>query len=194
VLLKLASPGVPDIYQGNEIWDFSLVDPDNRRPVDYERRISLLGELQAAAQDPERLPEALRAFWRDPHDGRAKLYLTWRALQCRAALPEVFERGAYVPLEAAGERADHVCAFARAHEGRTVVVAVGRWFTRLERRDPVLPVFDWGDTRVSLPLSGRCEDVLTGERRAVGSPGEAVRVAELFAGFPVALLVGDSAA
>src|SRR5690606_36984681 len=129
-LLKLTSPGVPDIYQGNELWDFSLVDPDNRRPVDYERRRRLLAELRVRAADgpDDELPTEL---WRDIGDGRAKLYLTWRVLGCRREREELFAAGDYVPLDTAGQAAEHACAYARRAGDDVAVVVAGRWFTRL---------------------------------------------------------------
>src|SRR5205085_9582514 len=105
-LLKLTSPGVPDIYQGNEIWNFSLVDPDNRRPVDYQQRRELLASLETAP------PEELLRQW---PDGRIKLLLTQRLLRLRREHAELFKRGNYVPLTVSGEFADCCVAFAREH-------------------------------------------------------------------------------
>jgi (1->4)-alpha-D-glucan 1-alpha-D-glucosylmutase len=133
-LLKLTAPGVPDIYQGNELWDFSLVDPDNRRPVDYELRRRLLAEVQAEAAAPNRAPRLVAALSENIEDGRAKLYLTWRTLELRRAQRALFDEGTYLPLEIRGPEQEHVCAFARQHGGRTLVVAVGRWFTKLVMR------------------------------------------------------------
>ncbi len=102
LVLKLAAPGVPDIYWGNEDWDLSLVDPDNRRPVDFTARTSRIGE------------------------GSRKLVVTRAGLTLRRGDPELFAHGAYVPLEVAGRHADHVVAFARVHEGRWAIAAVSR--------------------------------------------------------------------
>ncbi|MGQ9920816.1 MAG: malto-oligosyltrehalose synthase, partial [Desulfobacca sp.] len=124
VLLKIAAPGVPDFYQGTELWDFSLVDPDNRRPVDFARRQKLLQELQARerAGAPSFLGELL-VSWRD---GRVKLFLTYKALQVRQRSPELFRVGAYIPLAVAGPAGDHVVAFARQRQGDWVLAATGR--------------------------------------------------------------------
>jgi (1->4)-alpha-D-glucan 1-alpha-D-glucosylmutase len=187
-LLKLASPGVPDIYQGNELWDFSLVDPDNRRPVDYARRAALLEQIEDAAADAARLPALLNDMLLNLDDGRAKLYATWRALRLRAERPVLFEAGSYAAIEARGPRAEHLCAFARRHESSLVVAIVGRWFASLPRAAGSGPAsFDWLDTTVGLP-AGEYRDVLTQETRRV-ERGEAVRVSELFARFPSALLL-----
>jgi (1->4)-alpha-D-glucan 1-alpha-D-glucosylmutase len=188
-LLKLTSPGVPDIYQGNELWDFSLVDPDNRRPVDYALRDRLLAELENACADREGAAAALPSLLRSLGDGRVKLYLTWRALTLRAREPELFEHGVYVPLEVHGARSEHVCAYARELQGRAVVVAVGRWFTKLcgeIARWPDVP-FDWQDTEIVLPAAGRYEHLLAHESISVDN--RAIRAERLFARFPAALLL-----
>ena len=165
-LLKLSAPGVPDIYQGTELWDFSLADPDNRRPVDYAGRESLLrgmcqqGELQLAPGEGSR--------------GEAKMWVIERALAVRRQFPECFDaRGAYTPLAVTGAEQHRVVAFQR---GERVVTVAPRLTLSLAR--------GWGDTRVVLP-EGRFRNVLTGEA-VVGQDLE-----RLVARFPVALLVGD---
>ncbi|HEX6041348.1 malto-oligosyltrehalose synthase [Longimicrobium sp.] len=188
-LLKLTAPGVPDVYQGQETWDFSLVDPDNRRPVDYDQRRALLDSLASRAEevDGAALARELVEGWQD---GRIKLHLHQRALRLRAALPDVFGAGAYVPLTPEGERAEHVVAFARTAEGAAAITVVPRLPGTMTRdRDFALPeARDWHGTRVPLPdeLAGRYRNVLTGEELRVGDKGLDVSV--LFAAFPVALL------
>ena len=189
-LLKLTSPGVPDIYQGNELWDFSLVDPDNRRAVDFQLRERLLGELER--ESAERLPQLLEELTRNLADGRAKLYLTWRTLQARARRPELFTTGGYTPLETRGALAEHVCAFARQHNGAMAIVAVGRWHTKLAERAADWPQapFEWRDTAIALPSGGELMNELTQERIATANgAAPTLAAAELFAKFPVALLV-----
>ena len=113
-LLKLASPGVPDTYQGTELWDFSLVDPDNRRPVDYERRRRMLRDLRSAAETPGGdLRELARDLVAAKEDGRIKLFVTYRTLQCRRDHPGLLSAGEYIPLAAEGSKAAHLFAFAR---------------------------------------------------------------------------------
>jgi (1->4)-alpha-D-glucan 1-alpha-D-glucosylmutase len=163
--------------------------------VDYALRDRLLAGLEAAwdecggdADAQAALARELRASIAD--DGRAKLFLTWRTLRCRAKRPELFRDGDYLPLEASGARADHVCAFARRLEGGALVVAVGRWFVKLAdgALDAQLDGYDWGDTSIPLPSPGVYRSVLTG--RTVAAEGDTrVAAAELFADFPVALLV-----
>jgi (1->4)-alpha-D-glucan 1-alpha-D-glucosylmutase len=164
VLLKLTCPGVPDIYQGTELWDLSLVDPDNRRPVDFARRQRLLGELEG-------LP--LSAVVARADEGLPKLFLITRALALRRARPGPFgPDGAYTPLEVEGPASDHVVAFSR---GGDVVTVVPRFV--LKRRG------EWGDTRVALP-AGTWRNALTGED-VDGGPAP---VGRMLARFPVALL------
>jgi len=119
-LLKLTAPGVPDVYQGNELWDFSLVDPDNRRPVDYGLRNGLLADLKR--MDPADARSVLEEdAW---EDGRPKLYLTWKALELRRDMPELFERGEYVPLGTEGEMHDRLVAFAKGAKGAGFKVVI----------------------------------------------------------------------
>jgi len=198
VLLKIAAPGVPDFYRGTELWDFSLVDPDNRRPVDFGLRAARLAELQERTGDPRGLAGELLAGWRD---GRVKLYLTWRALRFRRAHRRLFAGGDYLPLGAAGPGRDHLCAFARRLEGTWAVVAAPRLCVRLaggeagpESMPPAVPPLGeaaWGETTLLLP-SGAPEhwrNVLTGEQ-AVARHGT-LPLADVFRCFPVALLHGE---
>ncbi len=195
VLLKLTCPGVPDLYQGTELWDFSLVDPDNRRPVDYRRRRFLLAELQRrieAGPDLTSLTEELLATL---PDGRIKLYLIWRTLACRRACEPLFTRGGYLPLKTAGSRREHVCAFVRSLESQAVLVVVPRLVAQLVEgaRKPPLGPEVWADTRLNLPphLAARTyRNVFTGEvlrpEDHQGTTGPSL--ATVLGRFPVALL------
>ena len=121
----MTAPGVPDFYQGTELWDFSLVDPDNRRPVDYRKREAMLDALTASvAAAGDRLPSLTRELVEQKEDGRIKLFVIWKALQCRRAHAQVFADGEYVPLEPAGSRADNLFAFARRLRSEYVITAV----------------------------------------------------------------------
>lgn len=177
LVLKITSPGIPDFYQGTEIWDLSLVDPDNRRPVDYEQRRSMLKKLKAAF---ERGSLDLATLQRRFFDGRIKLFVAWRALELRARRAEVFRRGAYRAL-----RSDSpcVCAFMR---GDDVLVAVPRLTTRLTKPDaPPLGEL-WGDATLPVEWRGAFRNIFTGEVLELN--GGAVRVGEVLATFPVAIL------
>ncbi|MET0624455.1 MAG: malto-oligosyltrehalose synthase, partial [Pyrinomonadaceae bacterium] len=189
-LLKTCAPGVPDFYQGTELWAFTLVDPDNRRPVDYEARRRVLAELKGAGQGD--VSEFAETLLEQHEDGRVKMYVTARALNVRRERAELFAGGAYVPLEARGRRAENVVAFARSLDGEAVVAVAGRFFTRLGvGREGRLRLGReaWGDTTLSLEgVEGRrFRDVLTG--REFDADGGALPLAELLSPLPVALLV-----
>jgi len=163
-LIKLTAPGIPDFYQGSELWDLSLVDPDNRRPVDYALRAELLRGLID-------LPVA--AVTSDWDSGRAKLWMIVRVLQLRRRHPEWFDAASsYVPIVARGARAGHVLGFSRS---AVAITLVPRFTAFLQG--------DWRDTLVPLP-AGVWEDQFTG-RQWIGG----VAPPELFQTFPVALLV-----
>lgn len=151
VVLKITAPGVPDLYQGTELWDFTLVDPDNRRPVDYAQRRARLAEL--AALGGEALQARIAAARARPADGTLKLLVMMRALAHRRRHRDLYERGTYLPVVAEGPRARHVVAFARvASDGRAVITVTGRFFAPL-----VLATPDpggaavWDETRLLLP-------------------------------------------
>jgi (1->4)-alpha-D-glucan 1-alpha-D-glucosylmutase len=194
--LKLAAPGIPDFYQGSELWDLSLVDPDNRRPVDFAVRQALLDELtgrirEAGGDGLEGLCDELLARW---SDGRVKLYTIHRGLALRRAHPDLFLSGEYRPLEPGGARAGHLVAFARVAAGQAVIAAVPRLSARLAGFSGALPLGAvWEDTWISLGTSvpaGVYRDHLSG-RRVVAERrnGEAiVPVRSLLSSFPVALL------
>jgi len=190
-LLKLTAPGVPDIYQGTELWDQSLVDPDNRRPVDYRQRTRLLRGLQRRRPSRQLAADLLET----KGDGRVKLYLTSRALACRAAYPDLFARGDYIPLTAEGTAADHVVAFARRDTENEFITVVPRLVVGLTRKELVDPIGAgvWGDTRLLLPDAEpgtRYRDVFSGETIKVSASNDGVvlPLAEVFAVLPFALL------
>jgi len=198
-LLKMTAPGVPDIYQGNEIWQFALVDPDNRRPVDYERGRELLNQLQKENQSHATLPGAIKEALANPGRGWLKLYVTWKTLQLRRTQEQLFRHGSYVPLRAEGSRSANVVAFAREHEGRTAIVATPRLCATFlgENLEAVFRDEIWGDTTLHLGnLRARCyHNVFTGECVPV-SGAEAqpfLPMAKLFHEFPIALFFSESA-
>lgn len=178
-LLKLTVPGVPDTYQGAELWNQSLVDPDNRRPVDYEARMRMLAQLEAGAEDRSALAADLLARY---PDGAVKLYVTHLALQRRLASPGLFLDGAYVPLECG----EHVVAFARTLGGQAIVTAVPRFAFQLTGGETPWPLADvWGDQRLPVPAPGQYRNLFTGE--VLDGPGT-IALADVFRTFPVALL------
>ena len=155
VLLHYTAPGTPDTYQGDEGWTFSLVDPDNRRPVDFARRAAMLAELEASfppSLDASTASERLRELLRAPEDDRLKLFVAWRILQARRIEPALFA-GAYEPLAATGARATHLVAYARAAEGRSAIVVAPRLLVALglTGATTALPAGSWSDTSLVLP-------------------------------------------
>lgn len=189
-LITLTAPGVPDIYQGNELWRFDLVDPDNRREVDFARRRELLADLDArlAARGAAALARELLA---GAHDGGIKLYVIWRALELRRAHEDFFRRAQYLPLRVRGERARHVVAFARRDGDQLAISVLPRLVHGLLAGRHAAPLGAvWDDTRVCLPSpAGALRDVFTGTVHAAGDGQGELAVAAILDSFPVALLV-----
>jgi (1->4)-alpha-D-glucan 1-alpha-D-glucosylmutase len=192
-LLKITSPGVPDFYQGNEVWDLSLVDPDNRRPVNYDLRARLLAGLPEPASSE---PDLVKQLLSTKMDGRIKLYLTTMALRFRNDNRALFERGNYQPLSVIGSKEEHVCAFSRNLEGKSIIILAPRLFYRLTEgklEDPVDTPY-WKDNFIV--VSGMSEDsryrnVFTGEIiESLAGEDMATRLPldKVLAYFPVALL------
>lgn len=200
LLLKLTAPGVPDIYQGDELWRFDLVDPDNRQPVDYASRRGLLDEMadRFPAEGGNRLEEAIRLLV-NLEDGRAKFFVIRQALAFRNLRQGLFREGRYVPLVAAGEWANQVVAFARVGGDEACLVVVPRLVVSLLGfPSETLPVGEvWGETVIALPgsLSAKqFRNVFTGEQISAGegSAGPEILVRDLLANFPVALLAMEA--
>lgn len=202
VLLKIVSPGVPDFYQGAELWDLNLVDPDNRRPVDFVHRQRLLEDLAPflpvfgkGRGGPVAVLGELLENWMD---GRIKLFVTACGLRLRRRYPELFLKGQYLPLRVCGDLSRHVVAAARSWEGRWMAVVVPRLISRVTLSDQFLPLGPetWRDTAVSLPsdLSGaQAWSLLTGEiaQPRMGNQGSLFPLADLFRDCPVALLLWE---
>ncbi len=194
-LIKLTSPGVPDIYQGCELWQFNLVDPDNRRPVDFPLRREQLSQVKALVdKPPAQWRKPLQTLLDDMSDGRIKLYLLWQVLALRQRWPEVFRDGDYLPLTVHGQAAEHVCAYARRCGSRSLIALVPRLPARLTSNDFALPVGNaiWGDTTLELPPALAALpwfNVLSGERHA---GAEQFPLGKLLSYFPVALLTAET--
>ena len=196
VLLKCTCPGVPDFYQGTELWHLSLVDPDNRRPVDYGRRREMLGTLQEWVHRlGEDLTPLTKELLANLADGRIKLYLTWRTLSFRQEQGPLFAEGTYRPLEAVGTKKEHVCAFARTAAHAEAVVVAPRLLVGLtgRREQPPMGQAVWQDTWLVLPETApgqRYRHHFTGETFAVGDKDgqTGLPLAQVLGNFPVALL------
>jgi (1->4)-alpha-D-glucan 1-alpha-D-glucosylmutase len=198
-LLKMASPGAADVYQGCELWDFNMVDPDNRRDVDFDARSQILDRIKADLASTGSRAGVARALFAAPEDGAIKLFLTWTVLNHRRANPDVYLGGSYRPVEVSGEHRDRVVAFQRSHQGRHVIAAAPRLVAGLmgdeATRAPVGPDV-WGDTELIAPdsaptrwrnlLTDQVIEVRNGDRRSI-------LIGELFSDLPLALLVVESA-
>ena len=190
VLIKLTVPGVPDFYQGTEMWDLSLVDPDNRRPVDYKKRLRALQEIQTRFS---KQPSALvKDLLKNRADGRIKLFLTLRGLAARNYFRNVFRSGTYHPVTVTGEQADRVIAFVRHKGEHTAVTVVPRFLTGLIQAD-TLPLGKavWGKTAIELPGGSQAswKNWITDESITLT---DQPLVGDLFSQFPVALLVSEN--
>ena len=192
-LLKITSPGIPDFYQGTEIWNFSLVDPDNRSPVDYKIRKEILEELKRRESEMF-LSELVRELTIYKDNGMIKPYLICKALNYRKGNRELFENGEYISLEVIGERANNVCAFARRLSEKKAIIIAPRFFTKLISPDNVPLGQDvWRDSIVVVPYAEagtRYLNIFTDEIVTAKKHNEAIALylSEVFANFPVALL------
>jgi (1->4)-alpha-D-glucan 1-alpha-D-glucosylmutase len=197
LLIKVTAPGVPDFYQGTELWDLSLVDPDNRRPVDYDVRRYRLAETSAGATGAGRATALLETR----ADGRVKLFTMMTALRTRRAMRDLFEEGGYIPLATIGSARAHLFAFARRHNERIAITCVPRLVASLlgDRQSPPLGAAVWGDTAVVLQVSTRAREfrnVFTGATLSARADrdlqeGLALEAADIFGQFPVALLIAE---
>jgi (1->4)-alpha-D-glucan 1-alpha-D-glucosylmutase len=186
-LLRIFSPGIPDLYQGSELWDLRLVDPDNRQPVNFVKRQALLNSIRNGVADGAlSFSSELIKNW---HDGRIKLYVIWKALTFRREHRALFDRGDFEAVDVAGMRKRNVVAFRRRYRSEQALVVVPRWLasTNHSSDENIL----WGDTRIRLssPAPKLWRNVLTGEGVKVnGRKHHYLSVASLLENFPVALL------
>lgn len=186
-LLKVASPGVPDFYQGTELWDLSMVDPDNRRPVNFDRRIWFLQDLKEKAKTD--ILKLLQALLSDKEDGRIKFFLTFQALQARSQNLEVFQKGDYQPLKVVGKFNEHIVAFARSFGDTTAIAVAPRFLTALVTPDEC-PLGEqvWADTHIELPQGAPSAWHNAITEQTISGSGK-MAIAEILQHFPVALLV-----
>jgi (1->4)-alpha-D-glucan 1-alpha-D-glucosylmutase len=190
-VLKIIAPGVPDFYQGSELWDLRLVDPDNRQPVDFVRRTSILASLRQQPNQDISFAVELAKNW---HDGRIKLYAIWKALSFRRKRRELFSKGDFLELKPTGPYADHVLAILRHHKREWVLFVAARWLARAQE---TLANADagalWKETSISLPTAAplKWENILTGEKLSSANSGQKfISAGEALLHFPVALLTG----
>ena len=190
-LLKITAPGVPDFYQGSELWDLRLVDPDNRGTIDFARRVKLLNAVkQNGGQEPVQFAKELRKNWTD---GRIKLYLIWKALVFRQRFNELFSNGDFVAAEVFGKRAENVTAFFRVSQKHSALIIAPKWLAAsVMEQDWNAPQPFWENTTIALPdyVTAAWRNVLTGEPVNALRNGHrgSIRVADAVRHFPVALL------
>ncbi|MGV3704937.1 MAG: malto-oligosyltrehalose synthase [Arcticibacter sp.] len=182
LILKFTCPGVPDVYQGCELWDLSLVDPDNRRPVDFSKRAEILDEV--SKEDPEMIEN----LWSKRYSAEIKLWLTHQLLQLRGSSQELFEKGAYIPLQVKGKYKNNILAFARRHKSEWVITAVPLHIAGIcEEQQCEANAIDWRKTRIILPPSApvQWEDPM---RKASGKTNGELLISELFRSVPFAVV------
>jgi (1->4)-alpha-D-glucan 1-alpha-D-glucosylmutase len=188
-LLKIACPGVPDFYQGSELWDLRLVDPDNRGPIDFAKRAAALESISAADS-----AQRLRNFVEHWHDGCIKLYLIWKSIRFRRDHDLLFRDGDFVPLQSAGTNARNVTAFLRRQGTSWCLAAIPRWLSQVPAKGN--REFDWGDTRLTLPSGSpaKWNSILTQTHLASKNESgqQHLRVSDLFQEFPVAFFHAES--
>ena len=191
VLVHYTVPGTPDTYQGDELWNFTLVDPDNRQPVNYEHRLAYLAEPALSEKSTDGRAALVRDLARSPEDPRLKLLVVRQTLHARRSLPALFRDGDYMPLSGTGACADHVFAFARRQDGEAAITIVPRLTVPLLRGEGQQATGEvWGDTRLILPpdlATHAWRSALTG--REVRAEGNALGLARLLVDLPIDLLV-----
>lgn len=187
-LLKITAPGVPDFYRGSELWDLSLVDPDNRTPMDFEKRMAILQSLSAQAESPV---AQIHDLLESKEDGRIKLFLIQRGLRARKKYLELFRDGDYIPLNVSGRFKDHVISFMRKTDKASAVIIAPRWLSSLLDGRTLLPLGEdvWQDTIIHLPQDapGAWIDQLSG---GLLENGDTVRAGQALGILPVSLLIG----
>jgi len=186
-LIKITSPGVPDFYQGTEFWDLNLVDPDNRRPVDYGLRKWLFNEMRSR-ESVDRL-KLLEELLSTKEDGRIKLFLIYKALLVRNKERDLFKKGAYIPLETAGRHKNSILSFAREYKPLWMITIAPRFLTDVVRENKYpFGMKVWHDTHIQLPdqAPSTWQDMITGLTFTVDKK---LSVGEVLKHFPVALLL-----
>ncbi|MCE7042887.1 malto-oligosyltrehalose synthase [Dyadobacter sp. CY312] len=183
LILKFTCPGIPDVYQGTELWDLSLVDPDNRREVDYEKRQNWLNEFDKTDRDA-----LLEKLWNDRNDAQIKLWLTQQLFNLRKQNPDLFSEGEYVPLQVKGSLKDNVFAFARIYKKEVLIVVVPLHLATVTKQVDLYKI-DWKNTNIELPvrLTPKWENLLTGENQEFERK---ISLAGLFKNLPFVILKG----
>jgi len=194
VALKLTAPGVPDVYQGTELWDYNMVDPDNRRPVDYEKRRRMLADMRRkVSEEGVEISGFIRGLLQNHQNGQIKMYLVWRILQMRRRQRSLFERGAYLPIEVVGAKREHLCAFERRSADGSIVTLAARLVSTLSQgaqRGALDPDIRQ-DTTLILPderAGAKYREVLTQQMIVVRPNDSGLAVRHILSLLPVAVL------
>jgi len=189
-LLKTTCPGIPDFYQGSELWNLSMVDPDNRRPVDFQLLQRLLAEISSIKSSQA------KTFLENYETGKAKLYVIFKALEVRRRLKGLFEEGTYLPLKVEGELGKHLFAFARSKDASFAVVVVPRFVVSLLEPSLSWSEVDWKDTSLTLPAQAPASyiEMFTGSHLHLHSTSGSLLISEVLSDFPVALIAGGDSA
>jgi len=181
MIIKILAPGVPDIYQGSELWNLSLVDPDNRRPVDYELRERMLDKI-ISEKESISIPELMN----ESASGRIKMFVLYKLLQERKRDPSLYSEGMYKPLYAEGKLNNNIIGFIREHKGKCAIVVTGRFYTEIINYGcPYNPEI-WMDSKIALPTTAKLTNLFTGEKL---SSDKTMNLSSIFSIIPFAVLV-----
>ncbi|WP_437919858.1 malto-oligosyltrehalose synthase [Sphingobacterium sp. LRF_L2] len=185
VILKFTCPGIPDVYQGTELWDLNFVDPDNRRAVDYQIRSEYINQLNVLQEH-----RAFESLWEERYNGKIKLQLVRKLFQLRNQFPDLFEKGDYIKIEVKGKYKKHILAYARRHENNYLVIALPLHLAATEKmHNGDMTNLDWEDTEIILPV----KDPVNWKRLYFEETGQGTSVScnEILKDLPFALLLFD---
>jgi len=180
-VLKFTCPGIPDVYQGTELWDLSLVDPDNRRPVDYHKRI----DFQSEQKD-----QNLKTLWADRYTGKIKLWLTENLATIRKENKQLFEDGKYIPLQVEGEFKNNIISYARQLKNEWVIVVIPVGLAALVKDKTEILKFDWKDTQIILPSTAPIEwdDLISKTSGVKDVLNDGLQVSQILSDLPIGVI------
>lgn len=181
MIIKILAPGVPDIYQSSELWNFSLVDPDNRRPVDYELRERMLDKIISEEENIN-----IQKLINEPAAGEIKMFILHKLLQERKRAPSLYSEGTYKPLYAEGKLNNNIIGFTREHNGKYALILTARFLTKIIKYGQPYNPEIWKDTKIRLNIKDKLRNIFTGE---LYNPEESTRLTEILLQAPFAVLV-----
>jgi (1->4)-alpha-D-glucan 1-alpha-D-glucosylmutase len=199
IILKIGMPGVTDIYQGNELWDFSLVDPDNRRPVDFNTRKAFIKEIKEIEMNNSIMKKKLENWFKNYEDGKIKLYLIYKGLNLRKTYDDLFLSKSYYPITSHGNYKDNIISFARSYYNKSVIFIASRFFTEISDEKNGHPYLGnkWNETRIEIPEDIKSEtfmDIFTGENISIkkDKTSRFIYLKEVFSILPFSILLSDT--